>query len=449
MSLPAVLAPLRHKQYRWLFGSQLVSNLGDWLDYLALIILVTVVWHRGVEGMAALVIAMAVPSILLAPVAGVLADRLAPRTAMVACDLARCVTVAALVLAPNLYAVVGLVVVRDAFATLFTPAQQIAVRLTVPAESLLSASSLSQLVMQGSKIVGPALGGLLVAAFGNPHPVFLVDAGSFLLSALLLLPLRAARETRADEASAAAGDGHGADEADGPVEAASSGMLHEAREGLRHLTSRPVLATAVGGFSVLLFLAVLFDTLAPLVLRQLGFDARLIGVAMGVIGLGTVVGSVLLGQFAERVRPLALMGGGAALCGLLCGAVGAAVSSGATGAVWVWLLVLFGFGFALAAVIVPFPVILQTETPIEYLGRVVATATALQSLGAVTGPLAAAALAAWLGLGTTPILAGAGLLALGAFLAVNARRHDPQPAPQAEAAPEAVAPQRRAAEPAG
>jgi MFS family permease len=206
-------------------------------------------------------------------------------------------------------------------------------------------------------------------------------------------------------------------------------MLREARAGLRHLTSRPVLATAVGGFSVLLFLAVLFDTLAPLVLRELGFGSRMIGLAMGAIGLGTALGAMTLGHVAKRVRPLALMGGGAALCGVLCAAVGTAVSAGVTGGTWVWLIVLFGFGFALAAVIVPFPVILQTETRIEYLGRVVATSSALQSLGAVTGPLAAAALAAWLGLGTTPILAGAGLVALGGFLALSSRRHAPGPAP--------------------
>ena len=70
-------APLRLREYRLLFSGQCVSNLGDWLDFIALTVLIAYVWEMGPSALAALSIAIAVPWIFVAPFAGVLGRPLA------------------------------------------------------------------------------------------------------------------------------------------------------------------------------------------------------------------------------------------------------------------------------------------------------------------------------------------------------------------------------------
>ena len=53
---PAILAPLRHRPFRLLFGGQVVSDLGDWLDFLALIALIVYRWDLGPSALAALAV---------------------------------------------------------------------------------------------------------------------------------------------------------------------------------------------------------------------------------------------------------------------------------------------------------------------------------------------------------------------------------------------------------
>nr|MBA3475326.1 MFS transporter [Actinomycetota bacterium] len=54
-------APLRDRNFRLLFSGQLVSNLGDWLDFLALAVLIAYVWEKGPGSLAALAMVIAVP----------------------------------------------------------------------------------------------------------------------------------------------------------------------------------------------------------------------------------------------------------------------------------------------------------------------------------------------------------------------------------------------------
>src|SRR4030095_10791094 len=112
-----------------------------------------------------------------------------PRTTlMVAADLGRALVVFGLVFAPNLSIVLALVFVRGVFSTFFGPARQATIAAVGPQDDLLAANSLSQLSFQLTKILGPVLGGLLVAAVG-PRSTFLVDAVTFLVSAAFIVQL--------------------------------------------------------------------------------------------------------------------------------------------------------------------------------------------------------------------------------------------------------------------
>ncbi len=168
-----------------MWSGQVVSDLGDWLDFLALIALIVYRWELGATALAALSVAVALPRIVVGPIAGVWVDRWPRRTVMVAADIARAAIVLGLVFASDLIIVLVLVFAKGVFSAAFGPARQASVRATVPEEDLLAASSLGQLSVQVGKVFGPVIGGLLVAVAG-PRAAFAVDAATFLVSAAFL-----------------------------------------------------------------------------------------------------------------------------------------------------------------------------------------------------------------------------------------------------------------------
>src|SRR6185503_10480397 len=101
--------------FRLLFSAQVVSNLGDWLDFLALAVLIAYVWHKGPGSLAALAIVIAVPWIVVAPFSGVLADRWPKRATMIGADLARAAIVIGFVFAPNVPVLLALVCLKTVF----------------------------------------------------------------------------------------------------------------------------------------------------------------------------------------------------------------------------------------------------------------------------------------------------------------------------------------------
>jgi MFS family permease len=388
-----MLAPLRHREFRLLFSGQVVSNLGDWLDYLALIVLIAYTWEYGAAALAALAIVIAVPYLVISPIAGVLADRWPKRPVLIGCDLARAAVVLGLVFAPNVYVLLALVFVKTCFGTLFNPAEQALIRTVVPDRELLAANSLTQLALQGAKVLGPAVGGLIVAA-SSARVAFAADALTFLVSAAILSRL-APVETAPDE-----------DEGEGD-------FWREFREGFSYIASRRALSLAIVSIAAAMFLVFTFDTLSPLALRALGVNESLLGLAIAGVGAGAVLGTIAIGQWGSGANAFGLMGAAKASVGALVALMGIAAVTNADAPPVVWIPVVIGIGFASAGVLIPYPTILQLETPPALMGRVSATASSIPTVVQLVAPLVGAALAEWQGIGFVLTLAGGGLLALG------------------------------------
>lgn len=393
---PALLAPLRHRTFRLLFGGQLISDLGDWLDFLALIALIVYRWELGPSALAALSIAVALPFAVIAPLSGVWADRLPRKTLMVAADLGRALVVCGLVFAPNLAIVLALVVVRGVFSTFFGPARQATIAAVVPPADLLAANSLSQLSFQLSKILGPVLGGLLVAAVG-PRAAFMVNAVTFLVSAAFIIQLPNLAPVARTKAATAAQAPH---------------FWRELREGLAYLIHRRALVMAVASNAAAMLIIFTFDSLGVLVLRELGLGEALFGLTIGSIGLGTAAGAIAIGQWGKHIHPLVTMGVGQIGGGLVVALLGVAVMlpTRGTGA---WVIVYLLIGLAAAAVFVPYGYVVQVETPPALLGRVFATAGGIQNAFLLMGPPLGALLAELWGVGFVFTAAGIALTLLG------------------------------------
>ena len=243
--------------FRRLYAANAVSQLGDWLNVVALFSLLLELTGKG-EAVALVLVMKLLPAFVVGPAAGVLADRVSRRAVMVVCDLLRAALVLCLLLVhrpqdvPIAYAVMAAHSLASAF---FEPAQAATFPNLVPPKDLLLAGALENALWSMTLALGSILGGLLLAAVSR-DAVFLLDAVSFVGSALLLrgLPDAAARAKTApklrDELEALESE-----RAQGTQGWANLLGLPDLREGLRYVFSHRQVRTlllAKSGFGLTL-----------------------------------------------------------------------------------------------------------------------------------------------------------------------------------------------------
>jgi MFS family permease len=386
---------MRHNRaFLYLMTAQAVSNLGDWIDLLALFSLVALEWRASSVDMTLIVLCLAVPVVLFGPLAGVLADRLERKTLMMTADLVRAVAVLGLVVCRELWQVYLILLIKGSFEAVFAPAKNGKLKEIVPSERLQQATMISTIIDQTAKILGPVLGGILVGAMGI-RAAFIADALTFLLSALVLwgVPGRAARE-------------------DGESKARKESFLLALREGLQFVRGVPILLYGMIGFGMVLFVVQLVDSQIMILFRDIrGVSTEAIGLSMGASGLGLIAAAGLLGKRTVK-SPFAVMGMGTVGLGLAYAACAAAAEAGQL--VWIIVPALFFVGGAsIGMVLIPFQTEAQRRTPVSFSGRVFGTVNSVISAGVIAGPLAGAVLVTCLGVKTAFVIAGSALVLLG------------------------------------
>ncbi len=183
--------PLGVRSFRLLAGGQFTSTIGDYCYAVALPWLV--LSNRGGVILLGTVLACyGVPRTVLIPVGGMLADKIGSRTVMLAADAARCVLVVALaVLAArhtaSLAALGPIAALIGAGEGLFIPASFAIMPSLLDGDRLAAGNAISTAAVQAGSLLGPALGGALVATTGASTWPFAIDAVSFAVSALTLL----------------------------------------------------------------------------------------------------------------------------------------------------------------------------------------------------------------------------------------------------------------------
>lgn len=178
------LSVVRHRRYFPLWLGQLVSSLGDTLNYIALVIYVYQLTGSGFD-LAKLSLLQIIPILLVAPAAGVIIDRFHRKKVLIIADLARALLVLGLAVAPNvesIYALAALVAVATSF---FRPTVQAVIPALVDEHELLAANSVAWSTEQLVQIIGSAVAGGLIVLVGA-KAAFVFNAGSFLFSALMI-----------------------------------------------------------------------------------------------------------------------------------------------------------------------------------------------------------------------------------------------------------------------
>lgn len=191
--------------YRYLWLGYIVSLIGDWFNLIASAALISRLTDSGTQ-LSLLFLARFLPLFLFSPFAGLLADRIDRRRLMVVSDLIRAVIVLCLLLVRDesqIWFFYLLIASQFALSALFTPARSAALSNIVGEEDLITANTLDGASWSAMLAIGTLLGGLATAFFGITT-AFVMDAGTFLLSAWLISRISTAA-TADDTAKPASG----------------------------------------------------------------------------------------------------------------------------------------------------------------------------------------------------------------------------------------------------
>lgn len=179
--------------YMKLWAGEAISWVGDSLGGMALSVMLLKNTGKAMTLSIGSIIGW-LPVVLLGPLAGVLLDRFSRRWVMVLADLARGLTTLGLAFLvarghTGIVYAYGWMLLMAIFRVPYTPATMAIIPSLVKSDQLQRANSLQSMAMSISGIIGPALAGIAIAAFGAPIALT-IDAASFFLSASLVALVR-------------------------------------------------------------------------------------------------------------------------------------------------------------------------------------------------------------------------------------------------------------------
>lgn len=393
----SVLRALRHRNYRLFYIGQGISLIGTWMQMVALGWLV----HRltGSAQMLGLVaFANRLTAAGLTPFAGVLIDRAPKRHTVIAAQVAAMIL--ALLLAwlalSGRIAVWQVVVLSTALGVVNAvevPARQsYFVELIDDRDDLGNAIALNSTLFNGARLIGPAVAGVLIAAY-DEGICFLVNGLSYLavIAALLRITVDGA-----------------------PRRSEHPSVLAELREGFAYITRFRAIKALLGLVALVSFVGMPYTTLMPIYAAQtLGADSDGYGFLMTAGGLGAMIGALYLAQRRTvrglgKVIPLA-----SAVFGL------ALVLLGGSDRMWLSLLIVPLVSAGMMVQMASTNTVLQTLVPDDKRGRVISLYVMAFMGPTPFGNLLAGALAERIGVPRTFQICG--LLALGAAIAFAGR----------------------------
>ena len=398
--MPSLLSgpfrPFRHRAYLIIWVGAFISNIGTWIESIAVGVYVTEATGRAswTGTTAALTF---LPTVIFGPFAGALADRFDRRRYLAVVTLAQTALAVVLVtLAAGGWLSVGLVALvvfgsGCAFAFLI-PAWSAILPDLVPAEDMLGATSLSQAQFNLGRVVGPAIAGIVIAAGGLAW-AFGLNAASFfaVLASLALIRLPALDPAKVAERPA---------------------VLAQIREGLGFAARDPGVRTALALLGATSVLVSPFIGLVPAVAIKL-FDAGATGTSALVTAQG--VGAVLA---ALAAGPLGARFGSKVMLVSAVSAVGpAAVLYGLAPTFPLALAAVFVLGFVYLGVLSGVSVVCQLRAPRELRARTASLFMLVLGGGYPLGLV----LHGWLGdrFGLRPVTVTGGLALLAVVVAVR------------------------------
>jgi MFS family permease len=347
MPLPVTLRALQYRNYRLFFAGQLISLIGTWMQNVAQAWLVYRLTGSPVLLGAAGFCAQ-IPVFLLAPVGGVVADRhnrhrlvIATQTASMLLALAlAALTLSGTVRVWHIFVLASLLGVVNSFDI---PARQSFIVSLVAKPDLINAIALNSSMFNASRVVGPAIAGILVASIGEGW-CFFANGASYIAVIIGLLMMRVPRHRRG---------------------AQSGSPLSRMAEGFRFVIQHKPVHALLMLLGVVSFTGMPYAVLMPIFAdRILHGGARALGTLMGATGIGALAGALML---ASR-RDIKGLGRWVAFAAL---GFGAGLVAFATSRIfWLSAAILALCGFSMMIQMGSSNTLIQSMTPDRLRGRV-------------------------------------------------------------------------------
>ena len=283
----------KHYNYRLYFSGQFLSPVGTWLQSAAMAWLVLQLTHSAFA-VGLLAFWQFGPYALLGLFGGALADRMDHRKTLIATQvaLALCSTIIAILTLTNtvvLWEAYAIAAMRGLSLVLNNPSRQAFIFQMVGREELPNAIALNSSLANATRILGPGIGGILIATFGV-GVCFAIDALSYIAVIIALLLMRVDELLKQEQGR-------------------RTTMWTSVVEGLRYVRQTPPLRIALIMFTVIAMVCINFSVLLPLLASDtLNAGAEVYGLLTACFGAGALAGALISASIGRATWPVLLVG---------------------------------------------------------------------------------------------------------------------------------------------
>lgn len=342
------------------------ADLADWIDYLAIVALLTIHWQAGAWELSWFAVALAAPRFFVGPLAGTMVDRFPLKWVFLGTNLGRAFFSAAMIFAPNPAVLLVFVALRTSAGAAFNPARQALIPTIVEPDDLTAVNATLFAIRQLARVLGPALGGALLLILSS-QLIFALTAMLSVVAAISLLLLKIPKVERKPRSSET--------------------VLASLKAGITELGHQPLLMLATVYFAASMFATFLYDSFAVLYLESLGQPVSFLGVVMATLGAGGIAGAFWVGRYklTSKTAFFAMTVSGA-VTGLLVMVAGTLpyVTQFVSGAFLLGLFFMVGITSSFA--LIPYRTVVQLESPQDKIGRVAALSDAFVTTTMVSAP---------------------------------------------------------------
>ena len=371
---------MRRWPFALLCAGSALNAIGSWAALIAIWGFASSQFHASATQIALLGLAWSAPAALVGPLAGVPVDRFGPKRVLVASDLSGAVTALAMAAAHSFGMLAGLAFGSGLVQATGLPAGQSLPPRLVDDADLLQANALLAMADQSAIVLGPLVAAAVIASV-DVRAAFYVDAITFVVGALSVLPLRLRPLTAP------------------PVRGSA---WREVRAGLRLAWSTPAVrrTLALAGAAFASWGA--FFVLEPLYVRDvLHRSSALLGLFQTAFGVGLLVTTALLPRLGDRLASVRALAVSVALSGV------AAATYVGTHLVAVAFVGVVAWGVDVAFFLPPMQVVLQRATPTASHGRILALSSTADGVANMVAIPLAGVCVGLLGVRATGALVGA------------------------------------------
>ncbi len=378
---------LKNRNFRNLWTGQSVSDFGDSLTNLTLLILVNELTGSA-AAIATMLIMLAIPHITFGLISGVFVDRWDRKRVMMVSNAIRGVLVLGFMLvgsADTLWLLYLVAFLQASVGTLFTPAKGALMPAIVGRDMLMAANSLSQTSRILFNLLGTAAAGVIVGLSGTYWIPFVIDSLTFFFAlfmiSLIAVP-EAARERRAEAGNAGV-------------------VFKQVKEGIGLILHTPALSgTMVATMLAMLGIGAVNVLIIPLIVNDLKVPVTWFGTVELAQTAAMVLSGSLITVLAARLKPTNIVSGSLTVMGLTTVAL-ASVSS-----VWHLFPVLFVVGLMMTPMQASISTLMQTSAPPQVLGRVGAALNTIISTANLLSMALAGALGEVIGVRNVFVVSG-------------------------------------------